>query len=212
MCVCVCVWCHGCVRGYTSVLSWHDGGKYNNINTWLISCFSKQAFQAKAETPAENVRRTKQVWWPQQWRLLFTARLWNRAAGFCSDMWKRERPVTFVSLPPPDAAEEFFEYDAEEFLVFLTLLITEGRTPEYSVKGRTEGLHCPPAQSAMPPLHKHECSDKLPQVANTVPASRQTRLKGFGQVTFLSQRRKRLKQSEYELIVLWTFSTNFIYF
>lgn len=64
-----------------------------------------------------------------------------------------------------DATEEFFEYDAEEFLVFLTLLITEGRTPEYSVKGRTEGLHCPPAQSAMPPLHKHECSDKLPQVA-----------------------------------------------
>uniref|UniRef100_A0A3Q3VPG7 Atos homolog protein A n=1 Tax=Mola mola TaxID=94237 RepID=A0A3Q3VPG7_MOLML len=59
--------------------------------------------------------------------------------------------------------KEFFEYDAEEFLVFLTLLITEGRTPEYSVKGRTEGLHCPPAQSAMPPLHKHECSDKLPQ-------------------------------------------------
>ncbi|XP_028999580.1 atos homolog protein A [Betta splendens] len=62
-----------------------------------------------------------------------------------------------------EATEEFFEYDAEEFLVFLTLLITEGRTPEYSVKGRTEGLHCPPAQSAMPPLHKHECSDKLPQ-------------------------------------------------
>ncbi|KAF3686816.1 Protein FAM214A [Channa argus] len=61
------------------------------------------------------------------------------------------------------ATEEFFEYDAEEFLVFLTLLITEGRTPEYSVKGRTEGLHCPPAQSAMPPLYKHECSDKLPQ-------------------------------------------------
>lgn len=68
------------------------------------------------------------------------------------------------SLPLADATEEFFEYDAEEFLVFLTLLITEGRTPEYSVKGRTEGLHCPPAQSAMPPLHKHECSDKLPQV------------------------------------------------
>lgn len=50
--------------------------------------------------------------------------------------------------------------------MFLTLLITEGRTPECSVKGRTEGLHCPPAQSAMPPLHKHECSDKLPQVSN----------------------------------------------
>ncbi|XP_056268353.1 atos homolog protein A isoform X2 [Pseudoliparis swirei] len=62
-----------------------------------------------------------------------------------------------------DAMEEFFEYDADEFLGFLTLLITEGRTPEYSVKGRTEGLHCPPAQSAMPPHHKHECSDKLPQ-------------------------------------------------
>ncbi|KAG7279290.1 hypothetical protein CRUP_025108 [Coryphaenoides rupestris] len=63
----------------------------------------------------------------------------------------------------PEASEEFFEYDAEEFLGLLTLLITEGRTPECSVKGRTEGLHCPPAQSAMPPLHKHECSDKLPQ-------------------------------------------------
>lgn len=62
-----------------------------------------------------------------------------------------------------EAAEEFFEYDAEEFLVFLTLLITEGRTPECSVKGRTEGLHCPPAQSAMPVLTKHECSDKIPQ-------------------------------------------------
>lgn len=64
-------------------------------------------------------------------------------------------------------AEEFFEYDAEEFLVFLTLLITEGRTPECSVKGRTEGVHCPPAQSAMPVLTKHECSDKIPQVGCT---------------------------------------------
>ncbi|XP_009292055.2 atos homolog protein A isoform X3 [Danio rerio] len=67
------------------------------------------------------------------------------------------------ALHQPDAAEEFFEYDAEEFLVFLTLLITEGRTPECSVKGRTEGVHCPPAQSAMPVLTKHECSDKIPQ-------------------------------------------------
>ncbi|KAL7879226.1 hypothetical protein AOLI_G00102000 [Acnodon oligacanthus] len=65
--------------------------------------------------------------------------------------------------PDREAAEEFFEYDAEEFLVSLTLLITEGRTPECSVKGRTEGLHCPPAQSGMPMLTKHECSDKLPQ-------------------------------------------------
>uniref|UniRef100_A0A8C1VJQ4 Atos homolog protein A n=1 Tax=Cyprinus carpio TaxID=7962 RepID=A0A8C1VJQ4_CYPCA len=65
--------------------------------------------------------------------------------------------------PDREAAEEFFEYDAEEFLVFLTLLITEGRTPECSVKGRTEGVHCPPAQSAMPVLTKHECSDKMPQ-------------------------------------------------
>ncbi|KAF5895580.1 protein FAM, partial [Clarias magur] len=62
-----------------------------------------------------------------------------------------------------EAAEEFFEYDAEEFLVSLTLLITEGRTPECSVKGRTEGLHCPSAQSGGPVLTKHECSDKLPQ-------------------------------------------------
>ncbi|XP_067245929.1 atos homolog protein A [Chanodichthys erythropterus] len=65
--------------------------------------------------------------------------------------------------PDREAAEEFFEYDAEEFLVFLTLLITEGRTPECSVKGRTEGVHCPPAQSALPVLTKHECSDKIPQ-------------------------------------------------
>lgn len=65
--------------------------------------------------------------------------------------------------PEREAAEEFFEYDAEEFLVSLTLLITEGRTPECSVKGRTEGLHCPPAQSGGPVLTKHECSDKLPQ-------------------------------------------------
>ncbi|KAK7160719.1 hypothetical protein R3I93_008401 [Phoxinus phoxinus] len=65
--------------------------------------------------------------------------------------------------PDREAAEEFFEYDPEEFLVFLTLLITEGRTPECSVKGRTEGVHCPPAQSAMPVLTKHECSDKIPQ-------------------------------------------------
>ncbi|XP_051580396.1 protein FAM214A-like isoform X1 [Myxocyprinus asiaticus] len=65
--------------------------------------------------------------------------------------------------PDREAAEEFFEYDAEEFLVFLMLLITEGRTPECSIKGRTEGLHCPPAQSAMPVLTKHECSDKIPQ-------------------------------------------------
>lgn len=78
---------------------------------------------------------------------------------------QKEKP-DFSILSVADANEEFFEYDAEEFLVFLTLLITEGRTPEYSVKGRTEGLHCPPAQSAMPPLHKHECSDKLPQVSN----------------------------------------------
>lgn len=72
----------------------------------------------------------------------------------------------FFSLRCADAGEEFFEHDAEEFLVFLTLLITEGRTPECSVKGRTEGLHCPPAQSAQPVTNttKHECSDKLPQV------------------------------------------------
>lgn len=73
-------------------------------------------------------------------------------------------PTHLSPLCFPEVAEEFFEYDAEEFLVSLTLLITEGRTPECSVKGRTEGLHCPPAQSGMPMLTKHECSDKLPQV------------------------------------------------
>uniref|UniRef100_A0A8C8LMZ1 Atos homolog protein A n=1 Tax=Oncorhynchus tshawytscha TaxID=74940 RepID=A0A8C8LMZ1_ONCTS len=73
--------------------------------------------------------------------------------------------MTLANMKPERdvVAEEFFEYDAEDFLVFLTLLITEGRTPECSVKGRTEGLHCPPAKSALPPLHRHECSDKLPQ-------------------------------------------------
>ncbi|XP_029623811.1 protein FAM214A [Salmo trutta] len=73
--------------------------------------------------------------------------------------------MTLANMKPERdvVVEEFFEYDAEDFLVFLTLLITEGRTPECSVKGRTEGLHCPPAKSSLPPLHRHECSDKLPQ-------------------------------------------------
>lgn len=64
----------------------------------------------------------------------------------------------------PDSLDEYFEYDAEEFLVSLALLITEGRTPECSVKGRTESFHCPPAQSCYPVTSKHECSDKLAQV------------------------------------------------
>ncbi|XP_062860916.1 atos homolog protein A [Trichomycterus rosablanca] len=76
---------------------------------------------------------------------------------------KLEDSTAHTMKPDRDAVEEFFEYDAEEFLVSLTLLITEGRTPECSVKGRTEGLHCPPAQSGVPVLTKHECSDKLPQ-------------------------------------------------
>ncbi|KYO21223.1 protein FAM214A isoform A [Alligator mississippiensis] len=65
--------------------------------------------------------------------------------------------------PERDALDEYFEYEAEEFLVSLALLITEGRTPEHSVKGRTEGFHCPPAQSSQPLTTKHECSDKLAQ-------------------------------------------------
>ncbi|XP_066491159.1 atos homolog protein A [Tiliqua scincoides] len=65
--------------------------------------------------------------------------------------------------PDRDTLDEYFEYEAEEFLVNLALLITEGRTPEYSVKGRTEGLHCPPAQSSQPVIRKHECSDQLAQ-------------------------------------------------
>ncbi|XP_075064121.1 atos homolog protein A [Mixophyes fleayi] len=65
--------------------------------------------------------------------------------------------------PDRDSLDEFFEYEAEDFLGYLALLITEGRTPEHSVKGRTEGLHCPPAQSCQPEPSKHECSDKLAQ-------------------------------------------------
>ncbi|ERE76290.1 Chromosome segregation during meiosis [Cricetulus griseus] len=61
------------------------------------------------------------------------------------------------------ALDEYFEYDAEEFLVSLALLITEGRTPECSVKGRAESFHCPPAQSRFPGTARHECSDKLAQ-------------------------------------------------
>ncbi|XP_013921701.1 PREDICTED: protein FAM214A-like isoform X2 [Thamnophis sirtalis] len=65
--------------------------------------------------------------------------------------------------PDRDTLDEYFEYEAEEFLVNLALLITEGRTPEYSIKGRTEGFHCPPAQSSQPTTSKHECSDRLAQ-------------------------------------------------
>ncbi|XP_040269874.1 protein FAM214A isoform X1 [Bufo bufo] len=65
--------------------------------------------------------------------------------------------------PDRDSLDEFFEYEAEDFLVYLALLITEGRTPEHSVKGRAEGLHCPPAQSSQPRVSKHECSDKVVQ-------------------------------------------------
>lgn len=73
-----------------------------------------------------------------------------------------------------DTLDEYFEYEAEEFLVSLALLITEGRTPEYSIKGRTEGFHCPPAQSSQPPTTKHECSDKLAQVWPWFPFGSQT--------------------------------------
>ncbi|XP_078386388.1 atos homolog protein A isoform X10 [Cetorhinus maximus] len=64
---------------------------------------------------------------------------------------------------PPDTIDEYFEYDAEEFLLSLTLLITEGRTPECSAKGRTEGFHCPPAQLGQSLSTKHECIEKVPQ-------------------------------------------------
>lgn len=76
-------------------------------------------------------------------------------------------PVSFCPfLPIPDTLDEYFEYDAEEFLVSLALLITEGRTPECSVKGRAESFHCPPAQSRHPGATQHECSDKLAQVSS----------------------------------------------
>ncbi|XP_072134321.1 atos homolog protein A isoform X1 [Mobula birostris] len=62
-----------------------------------------------------------------------------------------------------DTIDEYFEYDAEEFLLSLTLLITEGRTPECSAKGRIEGFHCPPAQLGQSLSTKHECTEKVPQ-------------------------------------------------
>ncbi|KAF4792871.1 family with sequence similarity 214 member A [Turdus rufiventris] len=77
---------------------------------------------------------------------------------------KRYKKPVFVRLVcARDTLDEYFEYEAEEFLVSLALLITEGRTPEYSIKGRTEGFHCPPAQSSQPPPTKHECSDQVAQ-------------------------------------------------
>ena len=146
--------------------------------------FSKQAFLVWAEQPhpleqkckhscddhGNAVFCVKHFWCPtishaQENKMSsFTATFPPLGSLFSVEAWSETTRWPSASLPLLDAMEEFFEYDAEEFLVFLTLLITEGRTPEYSVKGRTEGLHCPPAQSAMPPLHKHECSDKLPQV------------------------------------------------
>ncbi|XP_010607363.1 protein FAM214A isoform X2 [Fukomys damarensis] len=73
-------------------------------------------------------------------------------------------PAISGELPQrADTLDEYFEYDAEEFLVSLALLITEGRTPECSVKGRTESSHCPPAQSCHPAATRHECSDRLAQ-------------------------------------------------
>ncbi|XP_067827559.1 atos homolog protein A isoform X2 [Heptranchias perlo] len=62
-----------------------------------------------------------------------------------------------------DTIDEYFEYDAEEFLLSLTLLITEGRTPECSAKGRKEGFHCPPAQLGQSLSTKHECIEKVAQ-------------------------------------------------
>ncbi|XP_061409301.1 LOW QUALITY PROTEIN: atos homolog protein A [Lethenteron reissneri] len=45
--------------------------------------------------------------------------------------------------PDGDAPPEGGEWEPEELLVALTQLVTEGRTPEASVKGRAEGPHCP---------------------------------------------------------------------
>ncbi|MGH0132221.1 UNVERIFIED_CONTAM: hypothetical protein FKN15_021642 [Acipenser sinensis] len=87
----------------------------------------------------------------------------QQAAGKKVSCFFDSEEKVFSFIWKRDASEEYFEYDAEDLLVFLTLLITEGRTPECSVKGRTEGLHCPPAQSGQPVNTKHECSDKLPQ-------------------------------------------------
>ena len=83
----------------------------------------------------------------------------------CQEYLKARTHLSFfLFFLIPDSLDEYFEYDAEEFLVSLALLITEGRTPECSVKGRTESFHCPPAQSCYPVTSKHECSDKLAQV------------------------------------------------
>ncbi|KPP73910.1 protein FAM214A-like, partial [Scleropages formosus] len=85
------------------------------------------------------------------------------ANGLCSGNRLVTRLYSSTCRDISNATDEYFEYDAEEFLVSLTLLITEGRTPECSVKGRTEGLHCPPTQLTQPAHTRHECSDKIPQ-------------------------------------------------
>lgn len=85
----------------------------------------------------------------------------NSSDGIFNAIFNKKK-LSFFKMP--DALDEYFEYDAEEFLVSLALLITEGRTPECSVKGRAESFHCPPAQSRFPGTARHECSDKLAQV------------------------------------------------
>ncbi|XP_072020007.1 atos homolog protein A-like [Amphiura filiformis] len=54
--------------------------------------------------------------------------------------------VASYQCPPMEMEEasEMVEIDAKQLFVDMGMLILEGRTPEQSMKGRSEGEHCPP--------------------------------------------------------------------
>ncbi|CAM9415553.1 unnamed protein product [Lampetra fluviatilis] len=91
----------------------------------------------------------------------WASRLWSR---FPPSVYSRVRASACVSAacgvaasaPALDAPPEGGEWEPEELLVALTQLVTEGRTPEASVKGRAEGPHCP--QRAASRHGTHVCS------------------------------------------------------
>lgn len=51
--------------------------------------------------------------------------------------------MVVLTGPESEVAEEMeCEMQAREFFVHMGMLIVEGRTPQYSDKGRVEGPHC----------------------------------------------------------------------
>ncbi len=63
-----------------------------------------------------------------------------------------------------EEASEMVEIDAKQLFVDLGMLILEGRTPEQSIKGRSEGEHCPPLMGRP----NHFCVPTSDQVCKTL--------------------------------------------